>query len=132
MAPTRHDVGPQRSSKKVSHKRSELALDAMQAEVDVARKQERNTNVLQMMDKSTKIADRCYAISLAEQKKTETEFMLHRNFTKVRDVPVYRKEEPVRQSNCINKAVFERIASDKKMMEETFKYVTGFQGFFAL
>ena len=58
--------------------------------------------------------------------------MLHRHVTKVRDVPVYRKEEPVRQINCFKKAVFERIASDKKMMEETFKYLTGFQGSTAL
>ena len=63
-----------RCSKKVSQNIFELALDAMQNEVDVARKQEQHNIVLSMLDKSSNIADRCYAISLAEQRKAEVEF----------------------------------------------------------
>ena len=97
---------------------SEIASDAMQHEVDVARKQEHNKCVLLVMDKFSKIADRSYAISLAEHRKAETEYILHRNFGKVQDVPVDRKEAPVRQSNVFKKHVVENIVSDNQLMDE--------------
>ena len=90
-----------------------MALEAMENEVDLQRKAEQN-NDFGRMDKNQKVADRCYAIANQEHQEMLTEFLLHRNFVRISDVPVHRFEEPVKRCNCFKKAVMTAIFSDKK------------------
>ena len=82
MAPKRSgfDSAAGSKSKQVSQKRSELALEAMASEVDVQRKAEHKQIVMAMMERSSKIADRCFAICTQEQHKLQTRYILHRNY----------------------------------------------------
>ena len=130
MAPKRSGVDPAAAgkSKKVSQQRSELALEAMASEVDVQRKAEQQKHVMTMMERSGKIADRCFAICTQEQHKLQTQYILHRNYVQISDIPCFRFEEPVRRSRIFKSHVFQQISQDKKLMGEVYKYLSGYHG----
>ena len=130
MAPKKRvcndNASPKTKERNISGKRQDLALAGLTSEVEHGRRLEMAQFVWDEMLKYNTSCDVCYAIAVTQVKKRDMQYLFHRNNNCVGHVALYTKIEILAATKAMKHDVLKKVATDKKQLEELFKWLTNY------